>query len=82
MAETIKPLPSLNNHILGIPVFSTMTAVEQFRFPRTKKRRIRKKWAARRENFRPDPNIYHIAGAGYVGHPATIAKMKGQLENG
>lgn len=34
--------------------------VEQFRFPRSKKSRIRRKWAMRPENWRPakDQNIY------------------------
>jgi hypothetical protein len=36
------------------PTFYRSIAVtEQFRFPRTKKRRIRKKWAMRPENIRP-----------------------------
>ena len=29
------------------------TGEEQFRFPRSKKKRIRKKWAKRKRNFRP-----------------------------
>ena len=33
--------------------YRSMGVVEQFRFPRTKKRRIRRKWSGRIENIRP-----------------------------
>lgn len=68
--------------IAGIPLYSTPTAVQQFRFPRTKNRRIRKKWAARPENFRPYPHFFHIAGFGYIGHPQTIARFNAFISNG
>jgi len=55
---------------------------EQFRFPKSKKKRIRKKWAARPGNHRPSQHIYIAAIGGYgktiVCHPAVAARLKNQ----
>jgi hypothetical protein len=47
----------------------------QFRFPRTKKRRIRNKWKHRRENWKETPTAYLIGGALYC-HPSIAQKMR------
>ena len=49
----------------------------QFRFPRSKKRRIRKKWAKRQENWKavPWPRAYQINGT-LVMHPAMLAELE------
>jgi len=65
-----------------IYVSSYLVIREQFRFPTSKKRRIRKKWAKRNKNFRqfPDPKMYVLnmkdQRMGYIGHPATVQKLK------
>jgi hypothetical protein len=55
----------------------------QFRMPKSKRRRIRKKWAARAQNWmvKPDPSVYVIDNAllgrpTIVGHPATIGRLR------
>jgi len=49
---------------------------QQFRFPRSKKRRIRAKWKARRENFRKEPGFFiDLDGRVYM-HPAIYAEYK------
>lgn len=49
----------------------------QFRVPRTKNRRIRKKWARRPENWRfvPDPKAHKIGNYLYV-HPVTWSRFR------
>lgn len=52
--------------------------LEQFRFPRSKKRRIRKKWAARQQNFKQVPNttLYYLPKQGVIYcHPESAAKL-------
>ena len=57
-----------------------MTEHKQVRFPRSKKRRIRKKWAKRPENWRsvPQDKAYQI-GDTLVMHPAMLERLKKQL---
>ena len=56
----------------GVKIVGDMLMVRsqhrQFRFPRSKKRRIRNKWAKRAENFRDYPVVYMIDGVMHV-HP-------------
>jgi hypothetical protein len=69
--------------IIGINVFENrnLVVLEQFRFPKSKRRRIRDKWAARVTNSRwmPDPNVYRIDG-NIIGHPAAIYRLRKRLE--
>ena len=54
------------------------TVREQYRFPRSKRRRIINRWAKRESNFRrvPDPDMYSLPYQRViVGHPATIARL-------
>lgn len=50
---------------------------EQFRFPRSKKKRIRTKWAKRPENWRPAHQVYWdaLTGNAYA-HPQLIADLR------
>lgn len=52
----------------------------QFRVPRTKKRRIRNKWAARRENWKETPASYLMNGMLYC-HPIIAQKLRGATKN-
>ncbi|MBY0525582.1 MAG: hypothetical protein K2R98_19410 [Gemmataceae bacterium] len=58
----------------GIPVYyvESMADRVQVRFPRSKKRRIRRKWAKQAKNFRlvPRPDIIRV-GNGLYAHPET-----------
>lgn len=53
----------------------------QVRFPRSKAKRIRKKWSRCTINYGyiPDPNVFAIAEVGIVGHPQTIDRMLNKL---
>lgn len=56
----------------------SMGETRQYRFPRSKKKRIRKKWAKRRQNYRFEPStqllINHEKREIY-GHPTVIEKL-------
>ncbi len=50
----------------------------QFRFPRSKSKRIRKKWAARSENFRwvdDGPMAFMLPAGGLLVDPNELAKL-------
>jgi hypothetical protein len=50
--------------------------VEQFRFPKSKKRRIRRKWAKRTENWRPMTKALFNKNTNEIYmHPDMAAKM-------
>lgn len=53
------------------------TRKEQVRFPRSKRRRIRKKWAKREENYRTKilDDILEIHGVLYM-HPRTARRLQ------
>lgn len=54
----------------------------QFRFPKTKKARIKKKWAKNNRNYRQVPckGAYIIGGHTLVIHPDDYAILKRQAE--
>lgn len=52
---------------------------EQFRFPRTKKRRIRNKWSKRPENWRPSRRAYLTGDTLYV-HPKMATLIRAQMD--
>jgi len=58
----------------GLPVYISENVVEQFRFPRTKKRRIRNKWSKRSINFRPARRAYQGFDGLYV-HPVMWERL-------
>lgn len=57
-------------------IYSTPLAVErkQYRFPRSKKKRIRNKWAKREQNYRYIPRIYQLGDAIYA-HPSLYQRL-------
>ena len=53
---------------------------KQFRFPRSKKRRIREKWAKNDKNYRVIPKIYRIGDVIYC-HSIFYEELK-KIESG
>ncbi len=51
---------------------------QQFRFPRSKKRRIRKKWAARESNVRYIPQCLQM-GQNIIMHPSFAARLRAEV---
>jgi hypothetical protein len=73
------------NLIAGIPIVANphmpVTQKRQVRFPRSKKKRIRNKWAKSQTNFRDEAVVWLMSGA-YHAHPTTfdsISKMQAGL---
>jgi hypothetical protein len=66
-------------YVQGMPVYKSNHCVvmEQYRFPKSKKKRIRKKWRKETRNFKclPDPQMYLLKDKAWIGHPATIQKL-------
>lgn len=63
------------------PVFySTPMAQErvQWRYPRSKKKRIRAKWAKRERNVRYEPRIY-CSGNAYYCHPTLYNRLRSEI---
>lgn len=50
----------------------------QFRYPRSKKKRIRQKWAKNRANWRTVPRMeaLQLPSGDFVMHPVLIAKIR------
>jgi hypothetical protein len=71
--------------LAGLTVHSDqyMRDWKQVRFPRSKKRRIRKKWTKQRKNFGwvPSPTIYRM-GNMIIAHPKTINAFIRKYNNG
>lgn len=69
----------IQDYINGLPVEITEYALEkyQYRFPRSKKRRIRKKWAKRDINYKSRPGAYIIEKPfGFLGPELKVLKQK------
>lgn len=64
--------------ILESPLLTTA----QFRFPKSKRRRIRKKWRKNPENFRtlPDTNFYQY-GENIICHSKMARRLRTTLQN-
>ena len=67
------------NLLAGIPIvtnpYMPETSRFQFRFPRSKRVRIRKKWAKKAENYREEAAIFLVNGA-YIGHPKIVGVIR------
>lgn len=61
-----------------VQIIESINCVEQFRFPRSKKKRIRAKWAKRPANFRPARRAY-LMGDKLICHPQFAAKLRRSL---
>ena len=63
----------------GFRIIESTRLVEQFRFPRTKKRRIRKKWAKRSQNYRPSRRCFVDERLRVIyAHPVFVAELRKQ----
>ena len=62
----------------GLDIHVSDTMIEQHRKPRSKKRRIRAKWAKRPGNWRPMRGALKSGNAVYM-HPQTLAIMQRQM---
>ena len=69
-------------------MFSGITILEsehckervQWRFPRSKRKRIRRKWAQREENVRYEPRAYKMdAGRKIICHPSIAKRLREEL---
>jgi len=80
--------------IMGMPVMISGYALEsyQYRFPKSKKKRIRKKWAKRDINFKSRPGAYIVDKEfGFdsiarkqkilICHPLVLETIKERLTN-
>lgn len=74
--DTLPPPPAINGRIEA-----SEAVREQYRFPRTKKRRIRNKWAARPENYRPSRRAWVLDGTIYV-HPTKLSLLNTAVSHG
>jgi len=68
--------------VYGYRVIACATLKEQFRFPRSKKRRIRKKSAKREKNWRPSTMIYMDHERKLIlCHPSMLPKLRQAIED-
>lgn len=75
--NTRTEIESLRN-LNGFGAFNLIASsamIEQFRFPRSGKKRIRNKWQKREANWRPMRNFFQM-GSDIIGHPQAIAKLQ------
>lgn len=81
--ERIKSLMAKRPFSPGMKVYTNPFLTKQFRFPRSKGKRIRQKWAKRPENFRPsrDCLIDKQRGAIYC-HPVIADELERALQRG
>jgi hypothetical protein len=66
-------------HLHGFTIIESTDCVEQFRFPRSKKKRIRAKWARRAENSRPMRHALQQGSTLYC-HPTFAARLRRAVE--
>ena len=54
----------------------------QFKWPRSKRKRIRQKWEKQEKNFKykPDMSYYQTGSGAFIGHPAAIAVLKQHIQ--
>ena len=66
--------------INGINIIKSELCIKrfQFRFPRSKKSRIRKKWSKDEKNYKQVPTIYQM-GDTIIAHPAIISQINNDL---
>jgi hypothetical protein len=68
-------------------LFSGITILEsehckervQWRFPRSKRKRIRRKWAQREENVRYEPRAYRYQNDTLICHPSIAKRLREEL---
>jgi len=57
-------------------IIQDVNMVEQVRFPRSKKRRIRKKWKNRPENYGPSTSLWMLKNGTIICHPIMVGKIR------
>lgn len=76
----------INRGPLGYELFENphCAILRQIRFPKSKRRRVRKKWAKKSSNWmrEVDPNVYVVGQRSIVGHPSIIFKLREVQNNG
>lgn len=65
----------------GFDIIETDMLEEQYRFPRSKKRRIRNKWKKNKNNWRPITNRAFKYGGKILCHPIFAAELR-KIQNG
>jgi hypothetical protein len=70
------------NQLGSIRVIESAHAREriQWRFPRSKKRRIRAKWENREENWRYEPRAFRHGENTIICHPSIAARLRASLQ--
>jgi hypothetical protein len=61
--------------VFGFKIYSNRHLRIQHRKPRSKKSRIRKKWANDPNNWKPDPRVYAFDDK-MICHPSTISRLE------
>lgn len=64
-----------NFDVAAAKIVSSNHLTKQFRFPRSKKRRIRKKWAKNPANYKPRQDVLFDQQRGVIYAHPTIAKQ-------
>ena len=70
------PIPALT--FSGTQLMVSELITEQFRFPHSRKKRIRNKWTKRPQNWRPSRQAYQIGDTLFM-HPIFAAQLASQL---
>ena len=58
---------------------ATLTVLEQTKFPRSKKKRIRKKFRRKYTTEVPDKNFYRYRGDKIICHPALAQELRRRI---
>jgi len=53
---------------------------QQYRFPRSNKKRMQKKWRKDQRNWNEQPAMYMVGGKDIVAHPEIVRKLQHQLD--
>lgn len=64
--------------LAGFSIYESAAMCVQFRFPRSKRRRIRDKWAKDKRNFKPSLNVLR-SGNTLICHPVMAARLREHL---
>lgn len=70
----------MNTTAFGFKIITSEHAfkIVQWRFPRSRKRRIRDKWAKRPENSRREPCAFVISGDVFA-HPSIVTRIRQEI---
>lgn len=61
---------------------TSLTTTTQFRFPKSKRRRIRKKWSKNPKNFRTVPRTdFFLYNGAIICHPKMARRLRTTLQN-